>query len=163
MKYICKFGEWPEFKESNDNKKCVKELHGQGLYSIQLSEGKGYEDLSLIDTEPFSSEELKKDRNELADKLSVLKDCDCRIVYIGSAALGNNEDGIYRRLNQFYRTIKNGKGNHKGGCSVAYLKNWEELEIWAETYKGNVRPEESSRIRAFKAKYGVYPFANRRG
>lgn len=76
------------------------------------------------------------------------------LMYLGKAS---PQDGLRGRLNQF----RNKAANHWGGRGIWQLADAEALLVaWLATPNRDPEHEEKKLLRAFKAAYGSYPFAN---
>ena len=87
-----------------------------------------------------------------------------RIVYIGKANLGSTgRRGLRKRLNEFRRFGSGDPVGHSGGRRIWQLADHAELIVgWRVTDDIDAVSVETEMIAAFRAHYGVRPFANMR-
>jgi len=79
------------------------------------------------------------------------------VVYIGKA---EGREGLHTRVGAFSRQAT----NHSGGRALWQLDTAGDLLVaWLETPDTSALAVEQSYLQAFKAEFGSYPFANRRG
>ena len=79
------------------------------------------------------------------------------VVYVGKA---EGREGLHTRVGAFSRQAE----NHSGGRALWQLDSAGDLLVaWLETPGESALAVEQSYLQAFKAEYGSYPFANRRG
>lgn len=88
---------------------------------------------------------------------------EARILYIGKANHGVQQEGLHRRLRQFRRYGVGGSARHSGGRRIWQLADCNELLVgWRVTDDAEARVVEKAMIAQFRAHYGAWPFANRR-
>jgi hypothetical protein len=79
------------------------------------------------------------------------------VVYIGKA---EGREGLHTRVSALSRQAE----NHSGGRALWQLDIAGDLLVaWLQTAGQSALAVEQSYLQAFKAEYGSYPFANRRG
>lgn len=84
-----------------------------------------------------------------------------RIVYVGKAGRGTKNGGLRRRLRQLARYGAGQAARHSGGRAIWQLDDRDDLLVgWCVTDDSQARQVEKDMIAAFRAHYGVRPFAN---
>lgn len=121
--------------------------HGVYVVVHQLDQEPEFLDSNVIDKwPPYQSAHLRE--RWLTD---------APVVYIGKA---EGKVGLHRRVGAFSRQAT----NHSGGRSLWQLEKSQDLLVaWLETPGESALAVEQRYLQAFKAEYGSYPFANRRG
>ena len=121
--------------------------HGVYVVVHQLDQEPEFLDSNVIDKwPPYQSAHLRE--RWLTD---------APVVYIGKA---EGKVGLHLRVGAFSRQAT----NHSGGRSLWQLEKSQDLLVaWLETPGESALAVEQRYLQAFKAEYGSYPFANRRG
>lgn len=85
------------------------------------------------------------------------------VLYIGKANWGAKRDGLRRRLGQYRGHGAGGAVGHRGGEYIWQLGDSAELlASWKTTEDDDVQRLETAMIDDFEARYGRWPFANRK-
>lgn len=103
-----------------------------------------------------------KDPTEPVAALEALWVPGAHVVYIGKANLGTSgRRGLRKRLNEFRRSGAGEPVAHSGGRRIWQLADHAELLVgWQVTDDADADGTETEMIAAFRAHYGVRPFAN---
>lgn len=85
------------------------------------------------------------------------------ILYIGKADKDkSSKRGVRTRLDEYLQFGRGTTIGHWGGRYIWQLKDASELIVCWKHVDGSAEQEEKQMLKAFKAKYGKYPFANLR-